>query len=350
MVIDLGIQCQHANHRQLVALAHRVIVLVMRGRDLDHAGAEGLVHVVVGNDRNAALAQGQGDVLADQVLVALVLRVHHHRHVAQHGFGPGGRDHQTCHQFAAHPLRTLGKRVADVPHEAVFLFVFHFQIAHRALQHRVPVHQTFATVDQALLVQLHKGFGHRFGQLGVHGEVLAAPVHAVAHAAHLRGDGVATLFFPLPHLAHKVFAAQVVAADFLLLQLALHHDLRGNAGVVGARNPDRVVATHAVVAGERVHDGLVKRMPHVQRARDVGRWQLDGEGLGAILRLARTTVAGMGVVAALPLRSPMGFQGGGLKRFGQAVEAGLLQFVVHGISGVFASGAQYRQKNAKAAH
>jgi hypothetical protein len=33
--------------------------------------------------------------------------------------------------------------------------------------------------------------------------------------------------------------AQVVAADALVLQLALHHDLRGDAGVVGARHPQR---------------------------------------------------------------------------------------------------------------
>jgi hypothetical protein len=40
----------------------------------------------------------------------------------------------------------------------------------------------------------------------------------------------------------EVLAAQVVAALALLLQLALHHDLRGDAGVVGARHPQRVEA------------------------------------------------------------------------------------------------------------
>ena len=64
---------------------------------------------------------------------------------------------------------------------------------------------------------------------------------------------------------------------FLLLQLALHHDLGGNAGVVGARNPGGVETGHAVVAGQAVHDGLVERMAHVQRARHIGWWQLDGE-------------------------------------------------------------------------
>ena len=60
-------------------------------------------------------------------------------------------------------------------------------------------------------------------------------------------------------------------------ELALDHDLRGNAGVVGAGHPQRVLAQHAVVARERVHDGLVKSVAHVQRARHVGRRQLNGE-------------------------------------------------------------------------
>ena len=48
-----------------VALPDCVIIAVMRGRDLDHAGAEFLVHVVVGNYRDVAVAQRQYDFLAD---------------------------------------------------------------------------------------------------------------------------------------------------------------------------------------------------------------------------------------------------------------------------------------------
>jgi hypothetical protein len=58
-----------------------------------------------------------------------------------------------------------------------------------------------------------------------------------------------------------------VAVQALLLQLALDDDLRGDARMVGARHPQRVEAAHAVVARQRVHDGLVERMAHVQRAR-----------------------------------------------------------------------------------
>ena len=56
----------------------------------------------------------------------------------------------------------------------------------------------------------------------------------------------------------------------LCVELSLHHDLGGDAGVVGAGLPQGVVTAHAMKAGERIHDGLVETMTHVQRAGDVG--------------------------------------------------------------------------------
>ena len=279
VVVDGGVQRQHADDRQLVAQAHCVVVVVVRRRDLDHAGAEFLVHVVVGNHRDEAVHQRQLDLLAHQVLVALVLGMHHHRHVAQHGLRARGGDRERA--------AAVGQRVGDVPEEAVFFLALDFQVADRGLDGRVPVDQALAAIDQALVVELHEGLGDHLRQLVVHGEVLAAPVHRVAHAAHLAGDGVAGLLLPFPDLRDEVLAAQVVAAELLLLQLALHHDLRGDAGVVRARQPQRVGALHAVVARQAVHDRLVEGMAHVQGAGDVGRRQLDGEGGRAVLgRLA----------------------------------------------------------------
>ena len=76
----------------------------------------------------------------------------------------------------------------------------------------------------------------------------------------------------------ELLAAQVVARLALLLQLALDDDLRGDAGVVGAGHPVGVVAAHAVVADQRVHQRLLEGVAHVQRAGDVGRRQLDAVG------------------------------------------------------------------------
>ncbi|MPM08936.1 hypothetical protein SDC9_55252 [bioreactor metagenome] len=67
-----------------------------------------------------------------------------------------------------------------------------------------------------------------------------------------------------------------MAGNALGVQLALDDDLRGDAGVVGARLPQRVVTAHPVVAGQCIHDRLVEAMAHVQRAGDVGRRDHDG--------------------------------------------------------------------------
>ena len=62
-------------------------------------------------------------------------------------------------------------------------------------------------------------------------------------------------------------APEVVAALAFRFELALDHDLRGDAGVIGADHPVGVEAAHAVVADQRVHQRLLERVPHVQRAR-----------------------------------------------------------------------------------
>ena len=95
---------------------------------------------------------------------------------------------------------------------------------------------------------------------------------------------------------------QVVAADALFGQLALHHNLGGDAGVVGARNPAGVVALHAVIAGQAVHDGLVEGVAHVQGAGHIGggSWmQKDG-----LLR----SMCGFEIAGAFPARVPTVFQ------------------------------------------
>ena len=72
----------------------------------------------------------------------------------------------------------------------------------------------------------------------------------VAQAAHLLGDGVAGFLLPFPHLAMNFSRPRSWRDGLLRCQLAFHHDLRGDAGVVGARHPQRVVAAHAVIAGQ----------------------------------------------------------------------------------------------------
>jgi hypothetical protein len=105
-----------------------------------------------------------------------------------------------------------------------------------------------------------------------------------------------------------------VAGDALGVQLALDDDLGGDAGVVGAGLPEGVPAAHAVVARERVHQGLVEAVTHVQGAGDVGRRQQDAEGL--IGRLAAVEAGGE-VAARLPVLIPAAFDLRRLETLGQ---------------------------------
>jgi len=176
--------------------------------------------------------------------------MHGHGNVAEQGFGARGGDFQVA------VLAFDG--IEDVPHEAVFFLADDFQVRHRRAQHRVPVDQPLAAVDQAFPVQFDEDFADRPGQALVHGEAFAAPVRRGAQPPHLAGDGRAGVLLPFPHLFQEFLAAEVMALDALGVELALDHDLRGDAGVVGARLPQGVVTLHAVQADERIHQGVLE--------------------------------------------------------------------------------------------
>ena len=83
---------EHADLRQVVAAADLEVVEVVRRGDLHRARALFGIGIFVGDDRNPAPDQRQDHVLADQMRVALVVRMHGDRGVAEHRLRPRGRD------------------------------------------------------------------------------------------------------------------------------------------------------------------------------------------------------------------------------------------------------------------
>ena len=81
-----------------------------------------------------------------------------------------------------------------------------------------------------------------------------------------------------------------------LRQLALHHHLRGDAGVVRPRQPQRDEAAHAMPAHDDVHLRLVQHVPHVQPPGHIRRRQQQREH-GTRLALA----AGVGTEKSFSL-------------------------------------------------
>ena len=77
---------------QLVALADGVVVGIVRGRDLDRAGAELRADPRVGDDGDLAPDERHAHACALQVPVALVDRVDGDGDVAEHGLRPRGGD------------------------------------------------------------------------------------------------------------------------------------------------------------------------------------------------------------------------------------------------------------------
>ena len=276
----LGVFADHLNAGQVVALAGLEIVGIVRGRDLDGARAElGVGHVVEDN-RDLAIHQRQPDGFCVQGRRALVFGIERHRGVAQHGLGARGCDHDR--------LVASDHGITDVPQAALGLFVLDFEIGQRGLAARAPVDDVIALVDESLFVQPHEGFAHRARQAGIEREALARPVAADAGALHLLDDAAAVLLFPLPDAGFEGLAAEVALGQAFLGELALDHDLGGDAGVIGARQPQRVLAEHAVPAHLRVDDGVLEHVAHVERPGDVGRRNDEREvGLAGLRAAAR---------------------------------------------------------------
>ncbi len=298
LAADSGVEREHADRFQAVALPDLIVVEIVRRRDLHAAGPELGIDVLIGDDWNGAPRQGQFELLADQALVALIARVHRNCHVPQHGLGTGGRHH--------HAAAAVGQRIADLPDLSVFLLAVHLEVRHRGPQHRIPVDQALAAIDETFLVQPHEHLEDSPRHARIHREVAGllplgvgiGPVTGSAEPAHLPDDGRAGLLLPRPHALDELVAAEVVAGLAFGFELALDYDLRGDAGVVGAHDPVGVETAHPVVAHQRVHQRLLECMAHVQRPGDVGRRELDAVGQ-AIRVEARLEVA-----ARFPHRVP----------------------------------------------
>ncbi len=86
ILVHLRQLVHHLDLRQRIAQARFEVVGIVRRRHLHRARSELWIRQnVVGDDRNLAIHQRQQHLLAVQMLVTLVRRIHRHRRIAQHG-------------------------------------------------------------------------------------------------------------------------------------------------------------------------------------------------------------------------------------------------------------------------
>ncbi len=315
VLIDMGAVIHDVDGRKMVALADGEVIGVVRRRDLDGAGAEIAADPRVENDGNLAVHERQAQLFAVEMQIPLVLWMDGDGGIAEHGFRARGRDGE---KFAAVLAVVSENRIPNLPEVPLLLGVNDFEIADGGLAAGAPVDDVRAAVDKPLLVETNEGFPDCDRQVLVHREVFALPVDGDAEALHLLEDGAAVVLFPRPDTLHEGFATEGLPSGALFSELPLDHHLGSDAGVVGAREPERAAATHATPARENVHLSLVEHVAHVQAARHVGRRQEDNKRLaGRALPLDR---CGLGEeLFADPVSGPMIFNGGGVVGFGQVV-------------------------------
>src|SRR6185437_13794496 len=255
-------------------------------------------HVFIADDgdelflRRQMDGQGTDHVLADQVRVTRVLRVHGYGGIARDGFRTGGGDGEPDFAVLPRGRRSLGGGTcprdpgapsAGRPHFEVipktFLrFHFHCFVGKRRLRHGAPIHHAFAAINQTFFVKVDEHFLDATRIFRVHGEPFAGPIAGAAEFFELVDDDAAVLFLPGPDAFQKFLAAEIVFGfAFFLFERLFHLHLRGDAGVIGAGQPKHFLAAHARFAAQNVLDGVVEHVAHVEHARDVRRRDDDGE-------------------------------------------------------------------------
>ncbi len=270
-----------ADHGQLlepVLAADLEVVGVVAGRDLQRAGAELGLDVVVGDDPQPAADDRQDRGLPHEPRVAVVGRVHRDRGVAEHRLRAHGRDRDRAVPG--------GQRVVDVVQGVGDLTVLDLEVRDRRARPRIPVDHVVVAVDQALVVERHEDLQDRAHVRLVEREALLGVVARRAEPLVLVDDRRAVLLAPAPHALDERLATDLFPRRALARQQPLDLRLRRDPGVVGAEDPLRALAAHARVADQRVLDRAVERMAHVQRAGDVRRRDRDrvvlGRGAGGL--------------------------------------------------------------------
>ncbi len=168
VLVDRPVRIHDVDRLEIVLLADLKIVLVVRRRDFQRAGAEVGLDVLVRNDRNFAAQQREHGQLADEIAVAFVLGMHGDARIAQHRF-------RTC-RGDRNMAGAVRQRIADVPEMPLPLHIVDLLIGERRHVYGAPVDEVVAAVDQSVVIKLDENVHHGAREAFVHRKALLRPV------------------------------------------------------------------------------------------------------------------------------------------------------------------------------
>ena len=260
-------------------------LIVVKAARLHHLGAQGLGHDVelsiVRLDQHIALPGVNGN-----------------RQVAgqgPNGSGPDDEVHVGQVAILAQTAQIVLYPELHIDSGAGVVLVLDLRLGQGGLVVGAPVHGLKPLVDVALAVHGAEDLDLLRLKAGVHSLIGVLPVPQHTHALEAL------------HLDVDVFLGVVVAggaelchAHLLAVELLLLDDggLDGHAVVVPAGDIGGVIAPHGVGPGDKVLDGLVQGVAHVQIAVGEGRAVMEGEA-GFALILLQQLVVQVHVVPAL---------------------------------------------------
>ena len=276
---------ENVDLRQIVRLAHGIVIRVMCRRDFHEASAVVCIDVPVGEDRNLAVHDRKHHGLADKLLLLGVLRRHGNARIAEHRLRTG-----RCDRDVLDAIHRLGQRITEVPQMALLVLVLCLVVGDGGTAGGAPVHDALAAVDEAIVVPVAEDLPHGTRELGAHRELLVGEVDGAAHSLDLADDCSAVLMRPVPAGLDEFLAAHLETVLALTLELLVHLGLGCDTCMVRAQDPPRGAAPHAVVANERILDGVVHCMSHVEDSRHIGGRDNDGAVAYALASLVAACI------------------------------------------------------------
>ena len=268
---------QYGDELETVPFARREIIRIVGWGNLDDAATELRIGEFVADHAEFAADQRQANGLVPKVLVALVAGVDGDRGVADHGLGTGRGDDNI--------FVPAGNGVANMPEMPLLLLVDDFEIGNRGLATRTPVDEIFPAKDQTFLIQAHECFAYGPGKIWVHRKMLARPVTARADTLQLPDDRATVLLLPGPNVFEELLAPDLAPLDALFAEMAFDEHLRGDAGVVGAGQPEHIVSQHPPPSHTDIGLRDFIHVPHVERAGHIGR--RNHQRIGRFVALGR---------------------------------------------------------------